>query len=111
MGEDSDDESQMQRVEDDAMSDATSVMQRVDVDDGTSSKSSVMQLVKDSGSSSTQSFNANPNSYNVPKELRGLGRDNGSVADLTGGQMSRAALGSGVRSTANLNTAGHINNL
>ena len=92
----------MQRVEDDGQSDATSVMQRVADDDGETSKSSVMQLVQDNGSSSTQSFHANPSSYNVPKELRGLGRDQGSVADLSGGQMSRAALGSGVRSTANL---------
>ena len=94
----------MIRVGDDD-DDDESVMQRLEDDDGTSSKSSVMQLIKDNGSSSTQSFHANPNSYNVPKELRGLGRDQGSVADLTGGSLSKASLGAGVRSTTNMATA------
>lgn len=79
----------MQRVADDATSQSESIMQRADDDDS---------------SAGGNSFNRNPSATNVPKELRSLGRDKGSVLNLGAGNFSSANLGNGVRSTANMQT-------
>lgn len=79
-------------------------MQRV-ADDATSQSESIMQRAEDDDSSAGgNSFNRNPSSTHVPKELRTLGRDQGSVSNLGVGNFSSANLGSGIRSTANLKT-------
>ena len=91
----------MRRAED--ASDASeSVMQRAGDDDATSMSESVMQLVEDDGSAVSSSGTGGKHS-NVPKELRGLGRAQGSVATL-GNAMSQQQFSNQVRSTANLAT-------
>ncbi len=77
----------MQRVADDATSQSESIMQRADDDDS---------------SAGGNSFNRNPSALHVPKELRSLGRDKGSVSNLGVGNFSSANLGQGVRSTTNM---------
>lgn len=112
--DESDDESMMERCDD--VSDATSAMIRVDGseatsimrgDDATSQSESVMERVEATESDLSSSMGAPQPlvTAQVPKELRQLGRTQGSVADLgVATHLGNKSLETQVRSTSNMAT-------